>query len=41
MTTIIDPDRRVVDVYRFDGFHHRIAWNSETAKKGYVASYKF
>jgi hypothetical protein len=41
ITTIIDPDRKVVDVYKFDGFHLRIAWNSDAARKGYVGSFKY
>ncbi|MGH8700303.1 MAG: hypothetical protein ACREVR_03885, partial [Burkholderiales bacterium] len=41
VATIIDHDRRVVDVYKFDGFHSRIAWNSEQAKKAYAGSFKY
>jgi hypothetical protein len=40
ITTIINPDTRTVDVYEFDGFHHRIAWNSAEAQKAYVGSFK-
>lgn len=41
VAVIINPDRRVADVYRFSGFHSRIAWNSTQASKGYVGSYKY
>jgi len=41
VAVIVDHDRRIADVYRFDGFHSRIAWNSEQAKKGYVGSYRY
>jgi hypothetical protein len=41
MTVIIDPDRKLADVYQFDGFHNRIGWNSAEAKKGYVATVKY
>jgi hypothetical protein len=39
MATIINPDTRTADVYRFNGFHLRIAWAN--AEKGYVGSYKY
>lgn len=41
MTTIINPDTKTVDVYRFKGFHSRIAWRSDEAKKAYVGSFKY
>ena len=41
MTTIINPDTKTVDVFRFEGFHLRIAWNSDLAKGGYIGSYKY
>lgn len=41
VAVILDPDRRIADVYRFDGFHSRIAWSSEQARKGYVGSYRY
>jgi len=41
MTTIINPDTRTVDLFKFDGFHHRIPWNSPEVKQAYVASYQY
>jgi len=41
MTSIINPDTRTADIYKFEGFHARIAWNSPEAKKAYVGSYKY
>jgi phage-related protein (TIGR01555 family) len=41
VTTILNPDTQTVDIYQFDGFHQRIAWNSPEAKKAYVGSYKY
>jgi len=41
VTLIIDHDRRIADVYRFPGFHSRIAWNDSRVKKAYVGSYKY
>jgi len=38
---IVDPDKKVADVYKFKGFHSRIGWNSPEAKKAYVGSYKY
>lgn len=39
MTMIINPDKKVVDLYQFDGFHSRIGWS--TASAGYVKSYRY
>jgi hypothetical protein len=41
MTTIINPDTRTADLYRFNGFHLRIAWNSPQAKAGYVGTFRY
>ncbi len=41
MTTIINPDTKTVDIYRFQGFHLRIPWNSPEAKKAYIGSFKY
>lgn len=38
MTVILNPDTKTADIYKFDGFHDRIGWNSELAKKAYVRS---
>lgn len=40
-TTIIDPDRKVVDLFRFNGFHARIDWRSQKADAGYIASFRY
>jgi hypothetical protein len=41
VTTIINPDTRTADIYRYDGFHLHIRWNNDAAKKAYVGSYKY
>lgn len=41
ITMIVDPDKRKADIFEFDGFHHRIGWNSEQAKKGYRATVRY
>lgn len=41
MTVIVNPDTKTADIYRFDGLHDRIAWNSEQAKNGYVTSVRY
>ena len=41
MTTIINPDKKTVDVFRFDGFHLRIPWNSPAVDKAYVGTFKY
>ena len=41
ITTIINPDTKTVDVYEFDDFHLRIAWNSPEAKRAYVGTYQY
>ena len=41
MTTILNPDTRTVDLYVFKGFHSRVSWNSDEAKKAFVGSFKF
>ena len=38
---IINPDKKVVDVYHFDGFHLRVSWNSEQAAEGYAGSFSY
>jgi hypothetical protein len=38
---IIHADRRKADIYVFDGFHHRIGWTSDLAKKSYVGTYSY
>jgi hypothetical protein len=41
LTLILDPDRGVADLFVFDGFHKRIGYNGDTARKGYVGSFRF
>lgn len=41
LTSIINPDTRTADVYKFKGFHLYLRWNSEQAKAGYVGSFKY
>src|SRR5208282_2069144 len=41
VTLIIDPDTGTADVHVFDGFHHRIGWNSDAARAGYRGSFAY
>lgn len=41
MTVLLNPDTRTADIYKFDGFHLHIRWNSEATKNAYVGSYKY
>ncbi len=41
MTVILNPDTKTADVYKFEGWHDRIAWNSDQAKKAYVGSVRY
>ena len=41
MTCIINPDTKTADIYKFEGWHDRIGWNSEEAKKAYVGTVKY
>lgn len=41
VAVIIDPDRKVADIYAFPGFHRRIGWKSPQANAGYLASVKY
>ena len=38
ITCLINPDTKTIDIYQFDGWHDRIGWNSESAKKAYQGS---
>jgi hypothetical protein len=39
MTVILHPDKKLADVYQFEGFHARISWSN--AKDHYVATYRY
>lgn len=41
ITTIINPDTKTADIYVFDGFHHRIDWNSQLAKESYKGTFRY
>lgn len=41
ITTIVNPDTKVVDVYSFEGFHSRIGWSSAQAREAYVGSVRY
>jgi hypothetical protein len=41
MTVLLDPGTKTADIYMFDGWHDRIGWNSDMAKKGYVGSVNY
>jgi hypothetical protein len=38
---VINPDKRIADVHVLNGFHAYVGWNSETAKNGYVGSFRY
>jgi hypothetical protein len=41
MTVILNPNTKTADLYEFKGFHSRIVWDSDQAKKGYIGSVKY
>lgn len=41
LALILDPDRKVADLYEFDGYHDRIGWHSPMAQAGYRGSVKW
>lgn len=41
MTTLINPDTKTVDIFKFSGFHHSIPWSDAKVAKAYVGSYKY
>ncbi len=41
LAMILNPDLAAVDIYKFEGFHSRIGWNSDVAKTGYVGSFRY
>jgi hypothetical protein len=41
LTVIINPDTKTADVFIFDGFHDRIDWQMDIAKKSYVGSVSY
>jgi hypothetical protein len=41
MSIILDHDRRVAHLYSFDGYHPRIDWTSDQARKGFVGAFKY
>lgn len=38
---ILDPDRRLADIYVFAGFHDRIRWRSPEARKAYAGTFQY
>ena len=41
MTVILNPQTKTAALYKFDGLHDRVGWNSEQAQKGYIGSVKY
>jgi hypothetical protein len=41
MTTILNPDTKTADIYRYDGFHLHLRYNNAAAQKAYVGSFKY
>ena len=41
ITTIINPDTRMADIFVFEGFHSRISWTSKDAQEAYAGTYRF
>ena len=40
-TVILNPDTKRADLFRFEGFHSSIRWNSPQAKSGYIGTVKY
>jgi hypothetical protein len=38
---ILNPDRKQADMFRFNGFHLRIGWNSPQTSKAYVGTFAY
>lgn len=41
MTVILDPAKKIADLFEFDGFHDRLGWTGEQAQQGYIRSVKY
>jgi len=41
MTVIINPDKKLADIYVFKGWHPSIRWNSPEAKQAYKTTVKY
>lgn len=41
VTLILNPDTKTADIYKFDGWHDYIGWNSPAAKAAYVGSVSY
>lgn len=41
ITTVLNPDTRVADIYVFDGWHDRIDWQSDLARAAYQGSVQY
>lgn len=41
VTVILNPDTKTADIYKFDGWHLYIGWNSKLAKQSYVATVRY
>lgn len=39
-TVIVDADRKLADIYRFEGFHKRLGWTAAETQKAYVTTVK-
>lgn len=38
---ILNPDKKTVDVHMIKGFHTRVGWNSDLAKKSFVGTFLY
>jgi len=41
IATILNPDTKTVDIYRFEGYHDRIPWRSDQAAAAYQGSFNY
>lgn len=41
LAMIINPETKIVRLFKFDGHHERIGWNSKTAKRSYVGTFRY
>lgn len=41
VTMVVNPDKKLVDVYEFNGFHDRIGWKSPEAHAAYKGTFRY
>jgi hypothetical protein len=41
ITVLLNPDKKLADIYVFNGWHNSIRWNSPESKKAYKATVRY